>query len=456
MVMAYNHRAAQGVWINDMRNEAMPGKPWPHSVLDDRAVEDITACLELQSRAGFNEFDIFGLLATYGWEPDITGTVDEDRRRQVNRILKAAHGRKIKVLYGLGVYSWGFDKIIAADPVVKGTRRRAMCGSKPEAWKWMQKVIDYILSEFDIDGFHLESADQGRCTCESCGEQGDVEYHCDINRRTAEYIRSKWPEKVLMVNMCGFMRPLRKVTKDEFPFLVELSRHLDILIDPGHSGCYIADEDRREFIRQLHCDFGTSGGVWVYPPQGWDRLRWFLPHTMRTRRYFKKLYEDGGRAAEYYMGPTINPGVEVNIAFGGRLLLDVSRDNEEILAKVIEMLYRPGSETVRDKLVEIFRRAESAYFDNWNPQPIPPNEAPGEIHLKPLRGETHGPVSYLTDNCWGGLLMDATGRRGYKRELLEILGELSTIEAKASDDGRMGRIKTCIRNVLTDVEACGA
>jgi len=244
MARSYEYRAGQGVWINDMRSEAMEGQRWPHHVLDDLAVEDIIACLDTQQQAGFTDFDIFGLLATYGWEPDLPATVDGARRRRVERILDAAHQRGLRVLYGLGVYSWGFDKIIAANPAVRGTRPRAMCGSKDESWRWMRKVVDYVLGEFEIDGFHLESADQGRCLCPSCSRQGDVEYHCTLNRRTAEHVRSRWPGKTLMVNMCGFMRPQRKATDDEVRFLVDLGRHIDFLIDPGHHGCFIVEESR--------------------------------------------------------------------------------------------------------------------------------------------------------------------------------------------------------------------
>ncbi|NTW10275.1 MAG: hypothetical protein HGA26_02825, partial [Chlorobiaceae bacterium] len=57
------------------------------------------------------------------------------------------------------------------------------------------------------------------------------------------------------------------------------------------------------------------------------RQRWFLPYSRRTGLHLEDLHAQGGRAVEYYMGPADNPGVEVNIAFGGRKLRDAGRSN---------------------------------------------------------------------------------------------------------------------------------
>ena len=206
---SYRHRVAQGVWINDMRNDGMSGARWPHDVLDDRSVADIVACLDLQRSAGFNAFTVFGLLTTRGWP---------------------------------------------------------------------------------------------------------VAYDSRSTQRTARYIRARWPGRTLLVNMCGFLRPWRTARVDEPPFLVELGRHVDALIDPGHSGHYTDPVQRPRLAAQLACALRTSGGCWVYPPQAWDRLRWFLPHPRQTAEHLRRLHGAGGRAVEYHMGPTLNPGVELNIA----------------------------------------------------------------------------------------------------------------------------------------------
>lgn len=210
-----------------MRHEGMPGAAWPCEVFDDQTVNDLIGCLELQHRCGFNAFSIFGLLTTYGWPVDLATVADEARRRRVKQVLDAARQRDIKVLYGLGVYSWGFDEVIEVDQKVRGTNHHAMCAASAQSWEWMKKVVDFVCDQYDVDGFHLEPADQGRCSCTSCIKQGDIEYFCRISRRTAQYIRSRWPQKKLMVNMCGFMRQqtilqrrARQVVADELEHLM--------------------------------------------------------------------------------------------------------------------------------------------------------------------------------------------------------------------------------------------
>ena len=95
-------RMAFGAWINDVRTEPHPFDSWPPVILDDTAERSILATMDLQAGSGYN---IFGLFAAWGWPVDIVSAMDKDRDARVPRILKAAHDRGIKVVYGLGVYS---------------------------------------------------------------------------------------------------------------------------------------------------------------------------------------------------------------------------------------------------------------------------------------------------------------------------------------------------------------
>jgi hypothetical protein len=462
MPHVYAHRTAFGAWINDMRNAAMPNERWPHVTVDDRTVDDVVACLDLQQRAGFNEFDVFGLIASYAWPTDLATAVDPGRRRKIDRIIDAAHQRGIKLIYGLGVYSWGFDRIIEADPRVQGTNPHAMCGSKAASWEWMSKVVDYVLSEFAVDGFHLESSDQGRCACAACAPLGDVEYHCRLNTRTAEYVRSRWPDKILMVNMCGYMPWGTKAKPEELGHLADLGKRLDYLIDPGHAGFFVDERDRRGFVAELACDFGTSGGIWVYPPQRWERLRWFLPYTRGTGRHIRQLYDQGGRAVEYYMGPILNPGVEANVLFGGRMLSDASREPAAVLREVLDELYRPKTEGALDGLVLLFERAERAYFDNWAPQMPDGRERPGELHLTPLFATESGPATYVgrapyrhgRDGAGRSYqMMGPAGRAAYRRELQALGAAAEQLVGTVGAEDRLRRIQTCLRAAIADLDA---
>ncbi len=449
MTPTYTFRTAQGVWINDMRNRALPHHQWPSVVLDERAVNDLCASIRLQAESGFNSVTLFGLLTASDWLTDLTKTVSRQRQRQVRRVAEEAKVCGIKLLYGLGVYSWGFDRIIEADPAVRGPNPHAMCASREESRVWMEKVVDYLLTEFDFDGFHLEASDLGRCTCPRCAPQGNTEYYSRLNAQTARYIRKQQPDAVLMVNMCGYLPWGTNAPRADWPHLFDLGRELDFLIDAGHAGYFIAPAERAAFIRQLPCAFGSAGGVWVYPPQRWSRRRWFLPYALRTGAHLEELYTQGGRAVEYYMGPSLNPGVEVNIAFGGRKLNEVQRDNRELLGEVLEGLYRPAGERAATALTTFFAEAEQAFFASFDPLLPEGGKARGEIHLCPLFGKSPGPPIYLRD-C-----MTPKGRRAYSRRLQGLLKDLERLAPRLQSQGRAARIAACIRGTLGDLARCG-
>ncbi|NLF19253.1 MAG: hypothetical protein GX595_18655 [Lentisphaerae bacterium] len=442
---AFTFRTAQGVWINDMRHSAMPHQKWPCVTLDDDAVRDLAACMRLQAEAGFNSVTLFGLLTAQSWNPDLPRTVDRERARRVRAVLAEARSCGLKVLYGLGVYSWGFDEIIARDAAVRGPNPHAMCGSRPESWAWMTRIIDYLLNEFDFGGFHLEASDLGRCSCGDCAPESNTAYYSRLNARTAEYLRKAAPEAMLMVNMCGYLPRGTTVPRQDWPHLIELGRHLDFLVDPGHTSPFIEPAARRDFIQALPCAFGTSGGIWVYPPQRWNRQRWFIPYTARTGRHLEDLHADGGRAVEYYMGPIANPGTEVNIAFGGRKLADVGCDNRDLLSDVLDRLYRPASRTAHRRLVDVFTEAEEAFFAALSPAPADDGRSRGQIHLAPLAGTRTGPPIYLQN------AMDAAGREAYRRRLAALLPVVADLENACRSRARVRRIAAALQGALADI-----
>jgi len=447
----FKHRVQFGAWINDMRNEVLPRDNWPAKTLDDITERNIIECLELGSQSGYNQLDVFGLFATSAYPVDIRSAFsDKERRRRVDRILKAARERKIRVIFGLGVYSWGFDEIIQSDPAVQGPNKHALCGSSPASLEWQKKLLDVIVSELDVEGFHLESADQGRCTCSRCAPIPNVKYHCQLNRDTADYIRSKYPDKLVSCIILGWGTWGKDFTDEEKEQLVDLSKHIDVLWDQGHRQPYVPTDQRQRFIERLKCDYGTSGGYWIYPPPRWERLRWFLPYVRRTGEHLKELYRQGGRGVMFYQGPIINPGVEVNIACGGRLLNDASQDIDQVLSEVIERLYRPRSREAQAKLVDIYKQAESAYFADWNEQRIEESHKappPGEQHLGPLFGDSPGGPSYLREP-----FLDEKGRGEYRTRLISLYDGLQSIGTSFRDEGRIRRMKECIMNVIQELD----
>lgn len=66
---AYPYRIAFGVWVGDMRNSPLPIQKWPAPELDEEAVASFIQAMDVQSQAGFNYLDAWGLFATYGYRP---------------------------------------------------------------------------------------------------------------------------------------------------------------------------------------------------------------------------------------------------------------------------------------------------------------------------------------------------------------------------------------------------
>ena len=449
---AFTHRLAFPPWMNDVRLEALPFSPWPAPEFDDLTVESILRNLELAAASGFTHYDIYGLFVTWSWPPEVEKTVDSERAQRVNKILQAARRLGLQVVYGLGIYSWGYDEIIQKDPEVRGDSDHAMCACSERSWYWQQRVIDYV-AQWEIDGFHLESADLGRCSCAKCMERWPVQstYHNNITSRTAQYIRERYPDKYLaatLISWTGWNQGLDEQGRSD---VIELSRHVDCVFDQGHHATYVKDEWRADFIRQMHCDYGTSGGLWVYPPYRWNRLNWFVPYPQTTGTHIQKLFADGGRGVMYYQGPVNNPSVEINIAFGGRLMLDPSRSVEEVLSGVLEDLYQPKTPAALERLTQAILAAEEGHFGNFNYAPdgihlenLPAYPGPGELHLAfPSAGvsgkSVHLREPFLTDE----------GRKAYEAALQAAIREVYAIGRDFAATEKIKRLQVSMTNTMT-------
>lgn len=454
---AIEDRIGFGAWINDVRLEAMPFAYWPPDLLDEVAERSLIETMRLQAASGYNMFDVFGLFAAWGWPVDIVSAVDQERDARVRRIQKAARELGIKLIYGLGVYSWGFDKIIQHDPAVKGPNIHAMCASREESWVWQKKIIDFIL-QCDFDGYHLEASDLGRCTCEQCMKTWPVlaTYYNHITAKCADYIRRQAPGKYISAITISWADWNTGFTAEDKQNLITLSHQVDSILDQGHHGPFVKEADRKAFVDQLQCKYGTSGGFWVYPPFRCHRERWFLPYTRKTGEHIQRLYADGGRSVLYYQGPINNPGVEVNVAFGGKIMSDVSRDVTDVLSEVIEELYQPKTQEAHRFLVKTFQQGEEAYLSNMN------YDADG-IHLKgqlayPGPGELHigfgvslaGATSAVPVYLYEPNLNDQ-GRAAYAKGLEACLGHVSKIEHQVGAVERVQRLKNSIYHALDDV-----
>jgi hypothetical protein len=448
---SYTYRIAFGAWINDMRNESLPLENWPAPQFDDETVDSAIRAMDVQSEAGYNMLDAFGLFATYGYPPDIVSAfADKEREARLKRLFKAASDRGIKMVLPMGLFTWGYDKIIEADPEVRGQDEagnphpHAMCGAKEKAWTYVEKIIDCAMERYEFGGVHLESADQGWCSCPECaGKYGVVGYNAQLNMRAADYIKSKWPDVMVMTIPINWVRSVvsdeiepPRFNDDELEHIFELSKHIDVFMDQGHRGRFLPDE----YVPRLECAYGTSGGLWLYHLVRWDRSTFFLPYPKRAAEGVRQAYRIGARACLLYQGPMANPGVELNSAVSGRALCDVERDPREMAIEVVERYYRPKSTEAAGKLADLFLRAEEGYFGQWRKErfaEIHRSVPPGEFKLNDaLFGTSPGPATYLMEPY-----LDAEGRRLYKEELKAVLRDLAALDGQFSDGGRLEKMK---------------
>lgn len=461
------NRIGFGVWINDFRREPIIGEDWPSVRIDNTTVEDFKKMILALRGFGYNYFDIFGLLTNSDWPLDIKSVVDSTRKDIVKELIEFSHANDIKIIYGLGVYSWGFDTIINSDKHVRGTNPHALCGSSPESKQWMEDIIEYIEENFTIDGYHLEVADQGRCECEKCRAETNLQYYNRLNKETAAYIRSKWPERFILVNTSGYLPWGDFVNESEFTFIEELGEVIDVFIDGGNHGYFIREQDRKKLLEKNTCDYGTSGAFWIYPPQRWERDRWFLPYAKKNIKHLKKLYDDGSRSCELYLGPLNNVSTEFNIVCNGLFLQNVERDIQSIFGEAVEILFKPKSEKRIRELSSIFEEAENVFFDNWSPHRITDIEpdysdgiepifkwssnygeraVPGELFLEPLLGSKTGIPAYLAVH------MNAAGRKKYKQGILDIKKRITMLENEVPRREKITNIVSSIDNVVNDID----
>lgn len=416
----FTHRVTGG-WLRDLASEPTPGQRWPCIRWDDRLAADQERFLDVQAELGVEYNLVWGLFVDRCWPVPFTRVIPPERERRVHAFVAAAHARGLKVLSGVGVYSWGFDEVIARVPEVSASEHpHAMCLHRPAAWDWQRRVLDFLMdSRWGLDGISMQSADLGRCECERCRKLSPGAYHAELLVRCAEYVRAARPDWAIGQACWG----MRVDEPEEVEHLRRISQAVDYMVEVQERS---ARQGRRaELVRALACAFGSVGGVFVEPPQHWDRLRWFLPCGLASARALAQLYQDGGRACEYFYRPFANPAEEVSWRTGARVLSATRTSPEEALREAVGAVYRVGG-AARDHLAEWFTRAEDAYFSRSNFQ-----VGDGSLSLEPLIWQKDpaapGPPVYLRDR------MSASVRAEYAAELSALRTEFEGMDLPAPD-----------------------
>lgn len=451
---SFRYRIGFGTWVNDMRPEPLPLDQWPSPRFDDLTVEGLFRTLDTMAAAGYQYLDAFGLWGTNDYPPDIVSAfADRERNRRVERVLQAARARGIEMVLPLGVFTWGYGRIIRDDPAVRGLDDRgqphphAMCGARDRAWGYLERLIDTFFARHDFAAVHLESADLGYCACPECaGRDGSVAYNARLNQRAAQYIKSRWP--ACLVYVCpinwapwglGASGQQRTFTAEQMQAVRALSQHIDLFMDQGHRGRFIDDCG----IAELACAYGTSGGLWAYHGCRMDRLSYLLPYPTRAARHLAEHHRLGARGALVYQGPMVNPAVELNSTVAGLAMQDVRRDPAELIGEAIDQLYRPVTQAAADSLAALFASLEEAYFGAWDAGRFTAGQAmevPGEFCLGPLFNTFPDPPVFLLEPY-----LDAFGRQALKTALRGALAAAEDLHGAFDDGGRLRRLRRALQ-----------
>jgi hypothetical protein len=437
----FKHRIITG-WISDF--SSIPRwEPWPSITLDQCMTDDIDEAMRLAEISGYTGVMLYGLLAGRAWNPYLPDTASPQRKQQVLALMDRIRERGLTVLHGLGLYSWGFDAIIAAQPEVDGGSPSTMCGTRSESWAWMQRVIDFVFDEYDPDGVSMQSADMGRCPCDDCQALGALEYHARINEKVSGYIRSRWPEKMIHISTWG----MDLGNPAEQQYVLQLARHADVLNDFNNSAARGGRANRQALIAALSCPYGTEQGFWFDPPPFWDRLKWFLPLSLRNVPYWQDLKADGGDAIERFILPLINPGADVSFIFDGLMMQDLRRDPTQTLEEALSIVFEPGTTTALNGLADVWQNVEAAFIDH-----LPrPTEA-REIHSSRVH-YAHPTPSESLANRPEYLLTRRTEALTVFRDSLQ---RADRIISKLHDDlgqrEKALRLMRSIRNTLVDID----
>ena len=436
---AFFFRVTDG-WLRDLAREPTPNDPWPCIRWDDQLLADQVRFLDVQAEMGVDINVVWGLFIDRAWPVPLANVIDAERARRLRAFIDAAHQRGVKVLSGTGIYSWGFDEVIRKVPGVSAGDARCMCGAREEAWDWQRRVLDFLMDpHWGLDGISMQSADQGRCPCSKCRRLSPAEYHANLLVRSARYVRKQRPQWVIGQASWG----LQLEDPGEYEHVRRIAQAVDYLVEVRERSAEAGR--RRVTIKGLACAFGSVGGVFVEPPQHWDRLRWFLPCGLGSARALRRLWDDGGRACEYFYRPFANPAEEVSWRVGARILSAPTTEPEEALRQAVSRVYGAEGKTL-DRLTDWFARGEQAYFSRSSFQ-----VGHGSLSLEPLIWKENpgapGPPVYLRDR------MSAQARSAYARELAALRAELQDVKRDIPGVAAVEKTLTCIDGTLRDIAA---
>ena len=442
--MPFVHKTLLG-WINDPSTHPRRGERWPMIAMDQQTLDDYRELGQVMRDWGYDGITIWGLHVGHSWPCDLDSAIAHQRDLR-DRLLSGLREKGMRVIYGMGLYGWGFEEIIATHPeVARDEGRRAwgsvvpdngvvMCLNRPQAAAWMERILNQLIDQCNVAGFGFQPGDLGRCFCRECRALGDAEYFTRVVTASVDQVRARLPKAIVSVSGWG----MDFGTESDWPHLITMAQHLDSIVDVTDQSARQGGDYRQRLIRSLPCAWGSLGGTVLVPPQRWDRDRWFLAHARLTGERIRQLDADGGRAFEFFAGPLANPQYAIMTRFVGRMLNHPQDTVEQVLTVVVQDLFAPTTTATTEGLVEWLLAVEAAYFTRIAP-------AWGEFDFEPLHGEQAGPPIYLQDR------MDPASRASFGFELERLRITLETISSDCRHRSWCDIIDRCLGNMLIDL-----
>jgi hypothetical protein len=435
----FEHRGYLG-WMVDFSRTPIVDK-WPSIRLDSGIMADYLETLDFLKRTGMNEITPWGLFTDENWNPDIAKTIDAERKKLVVEVIKAAHQRNLKVMCGMGIYSWGFGKIISQYPdLACPTNPNVMDLSKPQAWEWQKKVLDYVMDNFEFDGISMQSGDKGWCQCGDYAKVSSMEYHALLNQKAVEYIRAKNPRYIIGISGWGMDMSNPKDSTAIF----EMTRKVDYLIDVGETLGFAGTTYRSKLIHKIApCAYGSTAIPNIEPIQAVKRDLYFIPTTFATGNQLQQIYAEGGRACEAYARTRGNAGDKVTIEVVAKLLSNPRADIKTLLKAVLKDIYAPKNNQALSELTEVFIQAERAFFEN-----IPAfgkNNQYDKVILLLPREQSKSSIEYFKR-------MDSRSRVNYAATLKKLLRQSLGIKQQVKNQVVMELLINSIGNSIVEVE----
>src|SRR5438094_474185 len=121
---AFTFRVTDG-WLRDLASDPAPHDTWPCIRWDDQLLADQIRFLDVQAELGVTCNLVWGLFVDRSWPVPLENVIDAAREEKLKAFVGAAHDRGLKVLSGVGIYSWGFDEVIAWVPGVSAGHQHA-------------------------------------------------------------------------------------------------------------------------------------------------------------------------------------------------------------------------------------------------------------------------------------------------------------------------------------------